>query len=157
MRILTILLAGILLAACTPASPTPQPTASPDTSTSSETPVPLGTNSPNPYAPQPGDASLTRGNAYLDSTQLNTMESYPLQYSLTLKGSLPTPCHQLRVEVIPPDPDRRININVYSVVDPNLICVQMLQSFEANIPLGSFPAGHYTLWVNAAKIAEFDS
>jgi len=25
-----------------------------------------------------------------------------------------------------------------------------------NFPLGSFPPGHYTLWVNGEKVAEFD-
>lgn len=111
----------------------------------------------NSYAPQPGDGALTRGNVYLDSTELLTMESYPLQFALVLKGNLPTPCHQLRVAVSPPDPGNKILVDVYSVVNPDVMCVQVLQPFEVNHPLGSFPAGRYMLWVNGQLIAEFDA
>lgn len=98
-----------------------------------------------------------RGNVYLDSTDLLTMESYPLQFMLVLKGNLPTPCHHLRVAVSLPDTQNKIIIDVYSVTDPNAICTQVMEPFEENIPLGSFPTGHYTLWVNGEQVAEFDS
>lgn len=111
----------------------------------------------NSYAPQPGDGALTRGNVYLDSTDLLTMESYPLQFMLALKGSLPTPCHQLRVFANHPDAENKIIVDVYSVTQADTMCAQVLQPFEVNFPLGSFPAGHYTLWVNGQLIAEFDA
>lgn len=98
-----------------------------------------------------------RGEVYLDSTELLTMESYPPQFMLVLKGSLPTPCHQIRIAVSPPDTENKIVVEVYSVADPNAICVQMLEPFEVNFPLGSFPAGKYTLWVNGEMAAEFQS
>jgi hypothetical protein len=80
-----------------------------------------------------------------------------LQFTLALKGSLPTPCHALRVAVSPPDPQNKVDVDVYSVVDPNSICSQVVEPFEENFPLGSFPDGNYTLWVNGEKIAEFVS
>ena len=109
------------------------------------------------FIPSPADSSLVRGNAFLDSTELLTMESFPLQFMLVLKGSLPTPCHKLRIALSPPDAQNKIVVDIYSVVDPNMLCVQVLEEFEANFPLGSFPSGHYTLWVNGGQVAEFDS
>lgn len=111
----------------------------------------------NSYAPQPGDGALTRGNVYLDSTELLTLESYPLQFTLALKGNLPTPCNQLRVSTSPPDSENKIVVDVYSVLSADTICTQALEPFEENVPLGSFPAGHYALWVNGQQIAEFDA
>ena len=126
------------------------------------TDIPVNNNEPSTpqtggFIPSPADSNLLRGNVYLDSTELLTMESYPLQFMLILRGNLPTPCHELRVAVSPPDSQNKIVVDVYSVADPNAICVQMLQPFEVNFPLGSFPAGHYTLWVNDQQTAEFDS
>lgn len=109
------------------------------------------------YLPKPEDAFLTRGEAYIDSSDLLTMESYPLQFMLNLKGSTPTPCHQLRVLVNPPDAENKILVEVYSVSDPSAICVQVLSPFEVNIPLGSFATGKYVLLVNGNQVAEFDA
>ncbi|MBN2387361.1 MAG: hypothetical protein JXB85_10095 [Anaerolineales bacterium] len=139
-----------LLAACarTPASDNPErPVSNQDNA------QPLAPE----YAPQPGDGALVRGNIYLDPVQLVTMESFPLQFSLYLTGSLPTPCHALRLIVLPPDDQNRILIEAYSVTDPDQICIQVLEPFDASLPLGSFPDGHYTVWINAEKVAEFDA
>jgi hypothetical protein len=148
-RLLIALLTLTLLAACAPT-----PTQSPDTPVDSDTP-PNGL--PPIYAPRPGDDQLQRGEVYLDSVDLLTMESYPLQFSLILKGNLPTPCHEIRVVYNEPDADNRINLEVYSVTDPNGVCVQVLERFEQNVSLGSFPSGHYTIWVNGKQVAEFDA
>ena len=110
-----------------------------------------------PYAPQPGDAALTRGEAFIDSTDLLVMESYPVQIMLTLRGSLPTPCNQLRVVASPPNKKNRIMVDVYSVIDTGQICIQVLEPFDVNIGLGSFPTGHYTVWINGEMVGEFDS
>jgi hypothetical protein len=140
------------LAACTPAS---QPSAiSPDLErpvSSEDTPMPQNTPMP------PPNSNLLRGSAYLDSAELLTLESYPLQFTLLLRGSLPTPCHQLQVDVKPPDAENNIRVEAYSLADPNRICAQVLKPFEENLPLGSFPAGRYILWVNGEKLAEFDA
>jgi hypothetical protein len=119
--------------------------------------MPPSSTDQNPYAPQPGDSALLRGNVYLDSAQILSLESYPLQIVLELRGNLPDPCHQLRVAVNPPDSGNRITIEVYSVADAGSICIQVLKPFDASIPLGSFPAGHYAVWVNGNQIGEFDA
>jgi hypothetical protein len=119
----------------------------------------MSTNEPftNPFAPQPGDADLTRGNVYINEASLIIRESFPPQVSLTLAGDLPTPCNQLRAEISPPEPENKIRVDVYSVIDPNRICVQVLEPFEESIDLGTFPTGHYTVWVNGEMAGEFDT
>ncbi len=139
----------VLLAACTPATANPNEGYPP-----AEQPV---TNGNVDYLPRPSDSSLTRAEAILDSSSLSTLESSPLQFILTLKGSLPTPCHQLRVAVGQPDANQKINVDVYSVAKPDEICAQMVKPFEVNVPLGSFPMGHYILFVNGDQVAEFDA
>jgi inhibitor of cysteine peptidase len=113
-------------------------------------------NTPEP-APTLMDSNLVRSNAYLDSTELLTLESYPLQFNLFLKGNLPTPCNQLRVDVSQPDSENKIMVDVYSVTRVDKVCAQVLQPFEENFPLGSFPAGKYSLWVNGQLVAEFEA
>ncbi|HUE99250.1 MAG TPA: hypothetical protein VMN99_08335 [Anaerolineales bacterium] len=119
----------------------------------------MSTNEPsiNPFLPKPGDADLTRGNVYISETSLVIRESYPPQISLTLRGDLPTPCNQLRAKISPPDQENNIVVDVYSVIDPNKVCIQVLEPFEEYIDLGTFPAGHYSVWVNDEMAGEFDS
>lgn len=109
------------------------------------------------FAPSPSDEGMTRGEVYLDGVQLLTLESFPLQFMLNLKGNLPTPCHQLRIAVSPPDAENKVNIEVYSIADPDQTCVQVLAPFEVNYALGSFPSGTYSLWVNDIKVTDFQS
>lgn len=148
-----------MLAACAPSmdepvnSNEPSITTQPGDVNTKEPP----TSQPGDTSPRPSDSNLVRGSVLLDSTELLSMESFPLQFMLALKGSLPTPCHELRAALSPPDSQNKIVLDIYSVVDPNSICAQVLEPFEENIPLGSFPTGHYTLWVNGEQIAEFDS
>jgi hypothetical protein len=139
-HLLLAFLTFTLLAACGPRTPT----------------SPVDRDTPAILVPQPGEETLTRGAVYLDSVDLLTMESYPLQFSLLLKGNLPTPCNKLRVAVSPPDADKKIIVNVYSVSAPDTVCIQMLEPFSVNFPMGSFPSGHYTLWVNGEQVAELD-
>ena len=151
-----VLLILILLgAACAPLEPTPGP----DTAVTSPPVDSMPTNEPStdPLAPQPGDADLTRGNVYINEASLIIRESFPPQISVTITGDLPTPCNQLRAEVHPPDAENKIVVDVYSVVDPDQVCVQVLEPFEEAIDLGTFPTGHYTVWVNDQMAGEFDT
>lgn len=167
MKQFTLLLTiTLLIGACTQVpmpdpSPVPDPTEtlSPDTPVTS--PPQNGSTPPGtpemPFAPQPGDADLSRGEVFLDQSDLLIRESFPPQIALTLRGDLATPCHQLRVDIQEPDSENKINIDVYSVVDPDQVCAQVLEPFEEMIELGTFPTGHYTVWVNEEQVGEFDS
>jgi hypothetical protein len=145
-----------LVAACAP-----QSQASPDLDTPVTSPpvdsVPTDEPAPNPFAPKPEDQKLTRGNVYLNEVSFVIRESFPPQISLQVQGDLPTPCNQLRVDIEAPDAENRIEVELYSVSDPNRVCADVLKPFEEAIHLGIYPTGHYTVWVNGEMAGEFDT
>ena len=94
---------------------------------------------------------------FIEEQGLLIRESFPPQIALSLSGNLPTPCHQLHANVTPPDAENKIIIDVYSVTDPTLICTQVLSPFTETVELGTYPSGHYAVWVNGALAGEFDS
>jgi hypothetical protein len=151
---------ALWIASCAPAlepapNPSPLPPDSPVTSPpEGETPAEPASG---PFAPQPGDGNLTRGNVFIQEMDILIRESFPPQIALSLSGELPTPCHQLRVQVSEPDADNRIDVEAYTVVNPDLVCIQVVEPFVANIDLGTFPNGHYSVWVNEELAGEFDS
>lgn len=118
---------------------------------------PSGSASEPYYSPKPGDKNLTVGNVFLDiaPNDIVLMESYPVQVKLSLHGNLPTPCNQLRVKVSQPDAENRIQVEIYSVVDPNMICTQIIEPFDAQVSLGSYSSGKYTVYVNGEYLGEF--
>ena len=151
------LIIGLLAVACAPAAqPATLPPDAPVTSPSVADPIETG--SPNlPISPNPSDIKLERGNVFISESNLLIRESYPVQIALILRGELPTPCHQLRVNIIPPDSENKIQVEAYTVFDPAMNCIQVLKPFEENVELGTFPGGHYTVWVNENQVGEFDS
>ena len=156
MKFPTIVFLTLLIVACAPQG---QATTGPDTPVTSPPEGSMPTNEPSadPFAPQTGDADLTRGNIYIDEASLVIRESFPPQISLSLSGELPTPCNQMRVEINPPDSENKILVDVYSVIDPDKVCIQVLEPFEEQIDLGTFPTGHYTVWVNGELAGQFDT
>jgi hypothetical protein len=133
----------------------------PDKPVTQETAYPspgLGGNPSEPaYAPKPGDVKLESGLVFpnLADSGILLLESFPVQVTLSLNGELPTPCHQLRVKVSPPDAENRIQVEAYSVVDPGMMCTQVIKPFEAQINLGSFESGKYSVYVNGEFLATF--
>ena len=151
----SLLVCLLLASACQPQNPVetaPSPPKPDDFSLTPGTPGPVVPI--NSYSPGKGDESMQRGAVYIDSTDILTLESFPLQFQLNVKGSLPTPCHQLRVVIDQPNQQKEIRISIYSLVDPNTVCTQVLKPFEVNIPLGSFPSGKYTVFVNDENVGE---
>lgn len=108
-----------------------------------------------PLNPIEGEENLVRGEAFVNSAQLLILESDPLQIKLGVEGSLPTPCHLLRAKASEPDDQNRIHVELYSLVDPETICIQVLQSFETEISLGSYPEGSYSVWLNGEQVGIF--
>ena len=122
-------------------------------------PTPTPTPPPSGFEPQPGDDQLQRDQVYLniENSSLLVRESMPVQVSVTLDGNLSDPCHQLRVVVSQPNAQREINLDVYSVFDPNMMCIMVIKPFEVTIPLGSFIGGHFTVFINGQRLGEFDA
>ena len=123
------------------------------------TPTPLPSIPPSGYEPQPGDADLKRDQVFMDvgNSRVVIRESLPAQVSLILNGSLSNPCHQLRIVVTPPNAQKEINLEVYSVFDPKMACITVIKDFSATIPLGSYAGGHYTIVMNGQPAGEFDA
>ncbi|HJS20203.1 MAG TPA: hypothetical protein VJ785_15760 [Anaerolineales bacterium] len=143
----------LLMSACAPLeADAPTPVANdPDATAQS----PGGEEPPiNPYAPAEGDEALTRDEAFIDSQDILILESFPPQYQLHVTGSLPTPCHHLRAVVEEPNEQNQIQVEIYSVVDPNRVCTQVLSPFEVSLPLGSYSSGSYTVILNGEEMGE---
>jgi len=61
----------------------------------------------------------------------------------------------LRAEVSEPDSENNIYVELYSLSEPGVICVQVLQQFDTSIPLGSYSEGEYSVYLNGVKVSEF--
>lgn len=146
MSLLFISLAGCALIPDFPPSATPTPTL---------TPVP--SIPPSGYEPQPGDDKLKRDQVFLDlaNSQFIIPNTPPFQVQIVLQGNLSDPCHSLRVVVTPPDANNVVNLEAYSVVDPAVACITVLKPFAANIPLGSYTDGEFTVMVNGEPLGKF--
>jgi len=141
IRLFLIVLAlGLGLSACAP-----------------QTTVPVPPPTDQPYAPQPGDSARLRAEVYLDSTEVRNLNSDPTTFALDLRGNLPSPCHQLRVVVSAPNGQNQIMVDVYSVANPDEVCIAMLQPFDTSVILGKFSGGHYTVWLNGEQIGELNA
>jgi hypothetical protein len=141
---------------CIPQSPA---TPAPNTAVTGPTEDNMSTNQPNlnPFAPKPGDEKLTHGNVYIDTSSLVIRESDPPQISLSINGDLPTPCNKLRVKIDAPDQENKIMVDVYSLIDPDKVCIQVLEPSQEYVDLGTFSTGHYSVWVNNKMAGEFDA
>jgi hypothetical protein len=105
--------------------------------------------------PQSGDDGRDRGPVYIDEAELTIKESFPVQVDLVVRGSLPTPCATLAWTADPPDEQGRIFVIAYSLQDPAVDCIQVLEAMEAELPIGSYSEGSYTVWLNGEQVGEF--
>ena len=110
---------------------------------------------PEDLKPHAGDGKLTPGTVYIESVEAITdgtalSENVTLSHApgILIAGFLPTPCHQLRVTVSEPDQAGNIQVMAYSLVDPNAMCIQVLEPFATFVPMENLPAGQYTVTVN---------
>lgn len=147
------------LAACSTYS-TPDdidPTLDPNESV---TGLPGQVDDPTQEVVDPEDNNLVRGNAYINTAELIIMESYPIQVMLSLTGDLPTPCQEFAFTVADPEEGNQIHVEVYSLGEEGIICIQVLQPFEENISISSLDTpledGSYTVWVNGEWVGEFN-
>jgi hypothetical protein len=108
------------------------------------------------FAPLPSDKDLQRGNVFIESTEIVLNNTVPAQAELVIKGNLPTPCHGLRVVTAEPDANGHIELEVYSVIDPDKVCIQVLSPFETTVPLGDFSEGKFTVGINEEEVTKFE-
>lgn len=135
----------LILSACTGSI-------SPDTGTNNASPK----STPAPWEPTAGDKNRVRGEVFLDKTDIVVLESDTPKFVLRISGALPTPCHEIRVAVSDPDDMNNIQVVVYSLTDPDEICIQVLEPFETTVPLGIFTTGEYQVVVNGKEIGKIN-
>lgn len=97
----------------------------------------------------PGE-SVARGEAFVESVEFLFLESYPVQVRAIVTGNVPTPCHQPAWEVGDVE-GGRVEVTVYSTYNPDRVCAQVLEPFEATLPVGSFETGGYVLELNGVE------
>jgi len=102
------------------------------------------------------DRSLTRGNFIMEAGEVRSGETIMTQAEIVVRGSLPTPCHELRAVPNPPDAQNRIVVDIYTVVDAGLICTQNIVPFNGVIAtLDDLPSGEYTVLINDQEVGKF--
>jgi hypothetical protein len=126
----------VILAACnstggeTVATPTAGPTAQPT----------LGSTEP------------TRGQAVVNSIDVQILESFPVQVNVVARGDLPDSCTQID-EIITQQSTDTFRVAVTTLRQPTSACTQALVPFEQSIPLDvvGLPAGTYNVSVNGVN------
>ena len=86
------------------------------------------------------------GPVFVDSTEILYLESFPVQVRLAVRGSLPTPCHELQWSV--EDLGWSIEVTMWSVILLGQDCAQVLEPFEESIPLGSYESASIPVVLN---------
>ncbi len=123
-----------------------------DATTPTSAPAPAPTSATTlPPEPTVDTRGWQRGPAFLSAVQVLQLESFPVQVVAEVSGELPTPCHRVRWDLGAPDAGGTIVLDVYSVVDPGLICVQVLEPFTERVPVGDFTDGSFVLVVNGEE------
>jgi hypothetical protein len=116
-----------------------------------------GSESPVDPEPVAGTApdGWSRGQAFASTTEVFILESFPIQVRLAVEGELPTPCHVPVWEVV--DDGETIAVVLESAADPDQMCAQVVEPFEASIDLGSFSQGSRTVTLNGETVGEFSA
>jgi hypothetical protein len=109
-------------------------------------------------APQLSTPKLQRDTVFIDySRSMIVMAATSRnQVYVYLVGSLPDPCHMLRISQVTSTSSNVINLDVYSLYDPTLACITVIQPFTVTYSLGSFSPGMYSMFVNGVKLGTFE-
>lgn len=135
--ILTLMMS--ILLACQPTAPAGPVNPYPD---------PIGT------LPDQSNPHQTAENVYVENMQINLMESFPLQVSVTVSGNLPDGCTSIVSSTAIFDDENKFEIHIFTERPEDLMCTQALVPFEETIPLEVYglPAGKYT--VNGYQLSD---
>lgn len=148
MKRLTFVIPFLILTSCI-AVPTPAATAT------VAAPVIIQVEE-NLYRPQSKDVSSKIAGALVDNTSLvERFDLDPFRVQLNISGSVPSVCNELRIDVAPPTASYQIYVEVYSLINKGVTCDNVFQQFEANLLLGVYSNGRYTVWVNERYAGDF--
>jgi hypothetical protein len=112
----------------------------------------------NPFAPQLEDVNWEVAAVTITAVSLSERYDFtPPRAALNLAGYMPSVCNELRVNISPPDEEYRVSVEVYSLINPTVQCDNVFQAFEADILLGTYSRGRFSVWVNGALMGDFVS
>jgi inhibitor of cysteine peptidase len=140
-----------VLAACVPIEPA-TPAASEPIPTSTSAPAETPTEAPTETAAQPAEPQADEiapgegGQVYVDSIDVLTLESFPVQVNAVVSGALPDPCTEITGATAQLN-DSTFTVEITTTRPPDAICAQVLAPFEVTVPLdvSGLPAGEYTV------------
>ncbi len=148
---LMILYLSFGLSACADARPVNN--AGPDQSVSSDDPT------PQPTAPL-NEADYIMGEVgNVNEISIHIMESFPLQVSVTVRGSLPDGCTEIAESQVERE-ENTFTVQITTRRPKDAVCTQALVAFEENVPLDVYglPAGTYQVKVyNQSAEFTFDT
>jgi inhibitor of cysteine peptidase len=85
----------------------------------------------------------------VDSVDVLTLESFPVQINVQVQGNLPDGCTELQ-EPLVTQTDNTFTVVLGTVRPAEAMCTQALVPYETSVPLDveGLPAGEYTVIVN---------
>ena len=94
----------------------------------------------------------TRGQATVNSIDVQILESFPVQVNVVARGDLPDSCTQID-EIITQQTGNTFRVAITTLRQPAASCTQALVPFEQSIPLDvvGLPAGSYNVSVNGVQ------
>lgn len=105
------------------------------------------------FPPLPGDGEMERGSFFVEAGMLMPVTGQPGQARLAVEGFLPTPCNQPRARITPPDAQKRIMVELYSVMPRGMVCAEVIKPFAGVVAtLSELTAGEYTVMVNEQEV-----
>ena len=143
-------------AGSTSSTPAPGPSASETANPETKVSLMFTASAPETYQPNSSDSGMMVDQVFLDSVTVQQSTSLPPNVLAILRGSLPTPCHLLRVvSLLSTQPDQ-IVLKAYSLFKKGQICIQKVQPFEVAMPLTKpGVADTYHLSVNGKEYLTF--
>jgi hypothetical protein len=100
------------------------------------------------------EVMMERATVFLEGISLITPKAYNEQAKVIVQGYLPTPCNVFKADVAPVNEKGEIRIEAYFLFPTGEACIDVIQDFTSEIPLGALGPGTYRVWVNGEMAGE---
>jgi hypothetical protein len=101
------------------------------------------------------DSRLIPDVANVSDAKLDTLSVNPPVYVVKITGTIPSACHQLKVDIAKPNEKKVIVIKLTSFLDPGKMCDPGKQPFDISLKLDQLPDGQYNVVVNDINTGSF--
>jgi hypothetical protein len=98
------------------------------------------------------EANMNRQPILIDGVELIVLESFPVQLTVDVRGSVQDGC-QFPVMVEQSRDENTVTVEIFREMPPDVFCPMMIQDYNERIVLeGNFPLGEYVIRVNDFEI-----